>query len=340
MKRFFSLLLCLMLGLTFFTACGGNSTEGSNSLGGSSDGAGDSSGEVTNLKEIDLYLIGGQSNAAGATNHKGMLKETFTNVGYAGQTSRDFKTGATSNINNVDDFNKFLWEVKQGYGELAERVGPEYGIAKAIDGKYTGEKKAFIFKSAAGATPLIANIVNNYGSWLSRSEWGDDYTPENTTTGIGWQYYSFVENFRSVYTQFTSNGYKPVIKGMAWMQGCSDLGAHRQYKGALESLITDLRTDLYQITGDESTKKMPFVIGLLPTTFSVHNNTLVPPMRAVQQQVADSLENVKTIETDDFILVNADGTINGSDAFHFNYNDCAALGVRFGNKILEMNGML
>ena len=108
---------------------------------------------------------------------------------------------------------------------MATRMGPEYGMAEILNDYYNGEKKAFIFKSSVGATALIAPSTVGFGTWLPRSMWEKGYDPATTTTGIGYQYHTFVENFAKVYQTLKENGYIPKIKGMAWMQEESDLEA-------------------------------------------------------------------------------------------------------------------
>ncbi|MBQ9480774.1 MAG: hypothetical protein IJU84_01260 [Clostridia bacterium] len=287
-------------------------------------------------KVIDMYLIGGQSNAAGATEHKNALNGVFENVGYAGMTNKSYKNGSSSS-DHLSSYEKYKWAVTTGLGELSTRMGPEYGMAEILNEQYEGEKKAFIFKSAAGATTMVANCTVDFGTWLPRSMWDEGYDPSVTTDGIGYQYYTFIENFAKVYNTLIENGYSPKVKGMAWYQGGSDLAAYRQYGNALYKFINDIRADLYGITGDENVKKMPFVIGKIPPTFEVYNNPLVPRFNEVQQEVADLTENCETIESSDLIINNPDGSVNGSDRFHFNYNDSRMLGNRFAQKILEMN---
>ena len=46
-------------------------------------------------KTIDVYLIGGQSNAAGATQHKCAFNGVFKNVLYAGQVNKSYTDGST-----------------------------------------------------------------------------------------------------------------------------------------------------------------------------------------------------------------------------------------------------
>ena len=289
-------------------------------------------------KVLDLYLIGGQSNAAGSSLHNGKLDGiVFENVGYAGQINRQYKNGNVSG-DFLYSFSQYQWSVSAGFGKLST-IGPEFGMAEVFNEYYTGDEKAFIFKSAAGGTALVTPSTSEFGTWLPSSMWAEGYDPVNTTDGLGFQYYSFVENFAQVYWTLRDNGYDVRIKGMAWMQGEADLYYADQYGDALMTMIRDLRADLYAITGDESVKEMPFVIGKIATSFAQYDNPVVPGFNAVQQSVADNTVNCETIETADLIIVGPDGQILGSDHYHFNYSDSRTLGNRFAQKLMEMNGM-
>lgn len=288
---------------------------------------------------IDMYLIGGQSNAAGYS-AKGDLNETFTNVGYAGAVNH-YLSSDVYEAENLSFFSKFKWQVTTGLGHNSGYIGPEYGMAKIFNGIYSGSKKAFIFKSAAGGTALrdvTGNENDMYGNWYPRSLWTNGYVPSigiaSDPTGV--QYELFVENFRKVYLELVANGYAPIIKGMVWMQGCSDLGHADEYKELLKTFIADIRKDLSDIT-DTDLSAMPFIIGKIATTFGSYNNGQVPSFNAAQQNVADSMVNVETIETSDLIIVREDGTVNGTDKYHFGTADAVTLGTRFAQKLLEVN---
>lgn len=283
-------------------------------------------------KPIDLYLIGGQSNAVGSTEHRGQLPGVYKNVGYAGCCEM-MRTGVPSGQYNLQ---KFYWEVKAGYGGAATKVGPEYGMAQILDGYYTGETKAFIFKSAAGATNLM-NVEFSAGNWYPRSLWDEGYDPGKTPDSMGFQYYWFVENFRLVYNKLVEDGYHPVVKGMAWMQGENDLLYYRAYEKLIKTFINDLRSDLAEITDDESLLQMPFVMGEICTSFDGYNNPYAPKFNAMLAEVAASMENVYVINTSDFVMVDEYGNVVGSDRYHFNWSDMEQLGIRFGNQLVEAN---
>ena len=212
-------------------------------------------------------------------------------------------------------------------------MGPEYGMAKVFNGLYEGEKKAFIFKSAAGATAL-RNISHDFGNWLPPSKWGDGYVPDGSQAK-GYQYHMFVENFKLVYEQLVAHGYYPVVRGMAWMQGEPDIGYETTYENLLKLLISDIRADIAEITGDQANLEMPFVIGKIAIFGEVPNKIGIRKFNEMQDRVASEVVNVSTVSTSDLILVDSEGNIKGTDAYHFNGKDMETLGMRFGNELAK-----
>lgn len=285
-------------------------------------------------KVIDLYLIAGQSNAAGSSN-KGNLKETYKNVWFAGEVDENRRTGSAS----LSYFNKkvrYLKAVKPGLGVSASHIGPEYGMAQIFNDYYS-DNPVLIFKSAAGGTALQnkdTGLSDTFGNWYPRSKWGDkEVDAKNSPMGV--QYYNFVENFKLIYAKLVEDGYTPKVRGMVWMQGEDDLGAHGTYKRLLKTFITDMRKDISDITGDPEVLEMPFIIGKIATTFAQYENPNVPAFNEMQDEVAESMTNVYTIETSDLIIVGEGGKVVGTDLYHFNTEDAVTLGNRFAEKLLE-----
>ncbi len=274
---------------------------------------------------IDMYLIAGESNALGSSLHNGKLTDEYTNVGYADTTS-------------ASSFENFKWSVKAGYGSDDTKIGLEYGMAQALNDSYSGDKKAFIFKSAANGTALH-DSQDDRSNWYPRSLWEEGYDPATANQPTGYQYSSFVEGFATVYNELKDNGYEPKVRGMVWMQGESDLGLHELYEELIKLFITDIREDIEEITGDEALSQMPFVMGKVATTFGEYENENVPAFNETLDKVASSMVNVETVETADLIIVNQDGTVNGSDTQHFNGKDEETLGVRFAEKLLRYAGL-
>ena len=283
-------------------------------------------------KTIDMYLIAGQSNAAGYSSKGRKLDGVFENVSYAGEVDRSCSSGIASQSYLEYPFQS---AVKEGLGRASGFVGPEYGIAEKLNEKYKGGHKALVFKSAAGGTGLrnsTGGQNNDFGNWYPRSKWTGSVS---SSAPMGVQYQRFVDNFTSVYTQLTEHGYTVKVQGMAWMQGEDDLSAPQEYGTLLEAFITDIRADLVAVTGDDTLSSMPFVIGEIATSFATANNPQVPPFIEVQRSVAQKMDNVYTVATDDLIIVDTDGTVVGSDEYHFTKQDQRILGNRFGDVLLQ-----
>lgn len=286
------------------------------------------------VKYYDIYIIAGQSNAAGYSSKGGNLGGVFENVSYAGEVNapRNGGTPAQSYLSYP-----FLTEVKEGLGRGTAYIGPEYGMAEILNGHYSQEAPAMILKTAAGGTSLFNSTGgenNDWGNWYPRSQWGRN-TVNATSSPMGVLYQSLVDNFAAVYSQLVEYGYTPRVQGMAWMQGEADLGNPSGYKTLLKAFISDIRADLTKITGDESLEEMPFVIGEIATSFAFSANSQVPAFLNAQRAVANEMQNVFTVKTEDLIIVNPDGTVNGTDQYHFNKNDCRTLGKRFGEALYQ-----
>lgn len=295
----------------------------------------------SSVKTIDIYLIAGQSNAAGYS-AKGDLNEKFENVGYAGEIDRSIDGSVKQSL--ISNFSDYVWGVTSGLGRTSNHIGPEYGMSKELNGVYTGETKAFIIKTATGSTPLrnVDRPNGSYdpwgGNWYPRSLWDVGYSPnvETLTPRTGVLYQRFVDNFKTVYYNLIDNGYQPVVRGMAWMQGEDDLGYHDEYKNILMAFISDIRADITKITGDQKDMQMPFVIGKIATTFATYNNPKVPAFNAIQEEVAEEMDKVATVETSDLIINDALG-VKGTDQYHFSGQDSLKLGRRFAQKLLQMS---
>lgn len=294
--------------------------------------------------QLDIYLIAGQSNACGYTPHNNKPSKQYENVWYAGMTDKKFITNTPNyGYTNIEDFDFYYRAVTTGMGTSIKHIGPEYGMAKIFNDEYKGKTKAFIFKTGAGGTSLNDSTHSAYGNWYPKSYWQSGYTPDitkqsldNDPTGILYQL--FVENFKLVYHSLKENGYNPVVKGMAWMQGEDDLHIDRlkNYQKLLTAFIQDIRTDLAEITQDKDLLEMPFVIGKISPSFGYWNNNNVPAMNFVQDTVAEELKNVRTIAVDDLYIVQENGKNKGPDPYHYCFEDMVTLGERFGEALLDM----
>ena len=255
---------------------------------------------------------------------------------YAGEVDKRLDGTGVGNGSNLYSYATYSKAVTVGCGVRNGYIGPEFGMAKSFNSYYNGDKKAIIFKSAAGGTALQdkkSGLSATYGNWYPRSMWKDGFTPDASVSPTGVQYKNFIDNFRLVYNTLKDNGYEPKVKGMVWMQGEDDLGAASAYKTLIKALISDIRTDVAEITYDRDNEVMPFVIGEIATTFAVYNNPSVPEFNNMQREVAAETAGVYTAKTDDLIIVGANG-IEGTDQYHFSGADMVTLGERFAEKLI------
>lgn len=279
---------------------------------------------------IDLYLIAGQSNAAGYSSVSGVTRQTFSNVMYAGEVNRPVGASGGSNSYLAD----FADSVTTGLGRSGNYIGPEYGMAEVLDPLYTGDHKTLIFKSAAGGTSLQntnSGESATYGNWLPPSE-RNNY-PENAATGV--QYDVFMENFTAVYDTLLSRGYAPRVRGMAWMQGEADRGAPAVYKTLIQTFIADIRADLSDVTGTELSQ-MPFVMGEISDTFGAYGN--VNTNRAFNDmlhEVAALVPGTAVIESGRYVINDASGVV-GTDQYHWRGSDMEEIGTLFAEEILRL----
>lgn len=280
----------------------------------------------------DIYIIAGQSNAAGYSSKAGRLDGVFENISYAGEINAPRNGGVPAQSYLAYPF---LTEVKDGLGLGSGYIGPEYGMAEKLNDHYSESNPAMILKTAAGGTSLLNKTDgenNDWGNWYPRSQWGEK-TVDAKSSPMGVLYQSLVDNVAAVCEQLVEHGYTPRIQGMAWMQGEADLSNLSDYKTLLKAFIADIRSDLKEITGDDSLDTMPFVIGEIAASFDVANNPKVPAFIEMQRAVAAEMQNVYTVQTNDLIIVNSDGWIYGTDRYHFNKDDCRTLGNRFGETL-------
>ena len=82
---------------------------------------------------------------------------------------------------------------------------------------------------------------------------------------------------------------------------------------------------------------MPFVMGEICTSFDGYNNPYAPKFNAMLADVAAEMENVYVVDTSDFVLVDQNGNVVGTDRYHYNWADMEQLGARFANKLVEVN---
>ena len=278
--------------------------------------------------EINVWLIGGQSNAVGYANdvteeqaQDNRYFEGFDNVLYYGYSE------------------KFVPEIEKvafGQGQGLNKAGAEIGIAEALGDSGTMN---IVIKYAQGATYLYPNTTSkysvNYGTWTPPT-YIKNHGIDTAGTKTGLLYTNFLDTVEATCKELDEMGYKPVVRGMWWMQGeaeCSNETEASAYAELLETLIKDVRRDVGKITG-EDLSNMPFAFGKIyrnPTaTQLAHLNTVT----ACQAQVA-AIEGLNAILVDPTDCAG----LGQHDSWHFNAATQAFFGTSLVNSTLDILGL-
>jgi len=307
--------------------------------------------EEAEVMTADVFLIAGQSNAAGSTRSNATpmgIEYPYspkTNVLYYGETHRGVNGASTGR--RLADFRP----VQHGCGYSDNHVGFELGMANVLNEmeEYKGaNKKAIIFKSAAGGTSVRANTTTgSWGSWYPPTLMARDY-PEITNFyhHNGLQYRAFMDTLTDFIAELGDLGFEKInVKGLFWMQGESDRGHCSEFADIMTVLISDMRRDIGEITGVDCSD-MPFYLGEISSTFgsadlgSVEANA---NLNATLHSLAGSMKNVYVAPLAKYLInelgVNGENNVLGSDSAHWNYEDITAIGVDFINLHFDSLGL-
>ncbi len=290
--------------------------------------------EVTAVTDrvIDVWLIAGQSNAAGYGS------DGLTDAKYDPRYQNGFENILYYGIGDSNVYNTFV-PLTVGMGNKATSVGAEVGIAKMLGDSNTVNA---VIKLGYGSTPLYPTTATTasttYGTWTSPTYIANNNIDVNGTK-IGALYNDFVATVTSAIELLRAEGYTPVIRGMWWMQGeaeCSQEAQALAYEALLSALITDLRRDLGTATGLD-TANMPFVAGNIYRngTKDANGNYIysqpayLATVNAAQASVAQKLDNVYTVATAGLPQV---------DNWHFTADAQQYLGMEFVKAVVSASG--
>lgn len=308
---------------------------------------------------MDIYLIGGQSNAVGFSSIKNMkdlqakipelAEGGFTNVHYAG-SSRYGSIPVSSN-------EKAWGKTKAGFGATSRYIGPELGMAQSLSQYYNAEtgRHAGIIKFAHGGSSLldISSGENATGNWVSPSYaayLNTSYADDDITGGY---YRLFLAQVKKNISQIKEySGHTKInIVGLYWMQGETDAAQRKKYEVSFNYFVQDLRRDLAEImlefTGGESdcgASNMPILIGAISEGFAIANSQTVKrvnrPFIELQKTLAETIENCYFVDNSQYLITKwnpeiARADILGSDQYHWNQDDMLQIGINVGNIFLK-----
>lgn len=281
-------------------------------------------------KTIDLYLIAGQSNAAGYSyfNESFLQSNATYATGYENVLYSGSAVGMVTNVplspNRID-----VTPVRPGFGQLDTYIGPELGIADLLSQYYTDPNhKAGIIKYAVGSSRLrddIAGVSALGGNWYPPSLIAQNGALSERLTGN--LYRMFIDQVENSIQDFRALGYEIHIKGVYWMQGESDRDYVSIYPDLLRALIADMRNDLGELSG-ENLSSMPFVVGQISSSFFRDRNNSNTSFVAMQQQLPTLLADVGNVHVIHSSPLST-GT-NSGDAGHWTAEDMLLIGQMAG----------
>ncbi len=316
---------------------------------------------ATDEKSIDIYIIAGQSNAAGFTRVKDEdaayeyapeLVEGFSNVLCSGNARYD-----KDNCTIVVDHRQEWQPIKLGFGYLDVCIGPEAGMAKALSSYYNEDtgRYAGIIKMAHGGTRLTGNSTagsNAFGNWTSPSyakARGWNYS--GATGGLYRELLAEVERQIGALKEY--GGFTTVrLIGLYWMQGESDRESPQEYKTAFTYFADDIRRDLSSImkeyTGtnnDCGASSLPIYIGSLSQTYNLNSAraaTINEAFISMQRSLADTLTNCYFVDNTSYVICEpwngseVQAAVRANDMHHWGQADMLEIGSNVGSAMLSL----
>jgi hypothetical protein len=262
-------------------------------------------------KPIDVYFIGGQSNATGQGYIQNMADsmkiDTAVWIFYSGKPH--INTGKTP----------YTWQPLHQASESPDRFGPELGFGNKIHQLNPGKKIALIKHAHSG--------TNLYKEWNPGKNAQD-------TLNWGPQFKEFIHTVTTGLDGLRKMGYKPIIRGMLWQQGESDAtkdSVSRLYAQNLVNFIHRVRQQLHQ-------PRMPFIYGyVLPPPNKGNGRDIVRQAEHDIDQDSGNKIAVKhayVVQTDDLSQRYADkNTPYPNDHIHFGTDGIWTLGVRMAYRV-------
>ena len=266
-----------------------------------------------NKKPIDVYLIGGQSNATG----QGYIKNipTYFKLDQSVQFyySRELGGGGVP----------LQWGLLCQASETPDRFGPELSMGTALKKAYPDREIAMIKHGLSGS--------NLYYHWNPGKDKSD-------SINFGPEYKKFINTVVAGLKDLERQGYKPQIKAMVWQQGEGDardiagMENSNNYGKNLNHFIKRVRQHL-------EAPEMLFIYGyVIPVP--LERFTGREEVRLAQKQLSQNsghplaVKGAFVVETDDLPLrCDEPNSPYLDDKIHFNTFGILELGKRFAEKI-------
>lgn len=221
------------------------------------------------------------------------------------------------------------------FGTRSMKTGERYAFCDVtnywIDQAATSD--FYAIKCAYGGTAIAPNVTaEKLPVWYADATWmethhayaGQDITQEayrnnnSLTKNLTDGFVSLVDNVLAA----IEGGYD--VKAIMWHQGESDRNAASSYYQNFKTMIAYMRQAIYEKTGDETDKTLPFIFGTVCRRSTQYNATV----EAAQKQVAS--------EDPDCYLIDMKNATLLSDNLHFDRQATEYLGKKMYNQLLEL----
>ena len=264
---------------------------------------------------IQVVLLGGQSNMAGAGNFDELDDSEIKRI----EKISD-RVSLSFNGKPVKPLSYFKNKPTEKYNFL-KRFGPEIFIGLTL-AEANPTKHYLLIKRSQGGTAL-------YGAW--NPEWTAEKAKavEKEPKQNMKLYSSHISDIKENIKQLENQGKSFTIIGMAWMQGENDAAREvsaRTYEVLLKKLIYSYRTEF-------EVEEMPFIVGQINSRYGNFDGG--PEMvRKAMENVANSDKNVAVIKTT--TDTSWSDYPKHTDNVHYNAEGQKRLGIAFANELSSL----
>ncbi len=264
-------------------------------------------------KAIDVYLIGGQSNATGQ--------------GYMVNLPKDFEIDTSVQIFYSDGLRgegkPLEWSPLCQASESPDRFGVELSMGTKLK-ELNPQKEIAIIKHALSGS----NLFEQWNPGINKKD----------TANFGEEFKKFVQTVEEGMQKLRDAGYRPMIRGMVWQQGEGD-ARFDSGKENSEDYGKNLSHFIHRMRQQLRFKRMLFVYGyVIPVQMPrfTGRKDVRQGQRNVDQDSGDRLavKRAFVVETDDLPLrCDEPNSPYPEDKVHFNTFGILELGDIFAKKI-------